>query len=187
MRSLWWLWFSSETSFCLWQNLSRSFLFTTFWICSGTTGLSIRLKRNEVQFHRVCRNSTGKLSVRYINGMRKNNICSAYKAKIFKPSQQRMLRCSIYCELQLQLSGLRKAFALHPSESAIPPRTTECLQFFPPCFGLCWTEIAFWGWLSGLGLMFMKWQLLRKGEVWILETIFQDVQFILKYSFNHML
>lgn len=32
MRSLWWLWFSSDTSFCRWQNRSLSFLFTTFWI-----------------------------------------------------------------------------------------------------------------------------------------------------------
>lgn len=33
IRSLWWLWFSSAISFCLWAYLSLSFLFTTFWIC----------------------------------------------------------------------------------------------------------------------------------------------------------
>lgn len=33
MRSLWWLWFSSAISFCLCAYRSRSFLFTTFWIC----------------------------------------------------------------------------------------------------------------------------------------------------------
>ena len=32
MRSLWWLWFSSAISFCLWEYLSLSFLLTTFWI-----------------------------------------------------------------------------------------------------------------------------------------------------------
>lgn len=36
IRSLWWLWFSSAISFCLCAYLSRSFLFTTFWICRVT-------------------------------------------------------------------------------------------------------------------------------------------------------